>query len=217
MKILDLFAGTGGWTQAADPTDSIVSIELSARFSATHHLDIGDVQGVIHALGGWRPDLILASPPCNSFSTGSMGRMWTHDGEPKHPIAVEGKRLVLATRRIIERLEPTAFVIENPSARLRTLDLLDGIPMISTTYCHLGVARMKSTTLWTMGLPDIVLPPKCHNRPGKNRLPHPDDCCCKDHVSAQGEPHRHPGWREHRRGGSHPIRAEPTRHRVHRA
>ena len=45
-----------------------------------------------------------------------------------HPIAIEGMRLVLATLRLIAVLQPRYWVIENPRGRLRSLDLLAGIP-----------------------------------------------------------------------------------------
>jgi hypothetical protein len=121
----------------------------------------------------WRPDILFASPPCNSFSTGSMGKMWTHGSPPRpkrserypdgHPIAIEGMRLVSATLRLIAVLRPEFWVIENPRGRLRSLDLLAGIPRRTVWYCRLGLDRAKPTDLWGVFPPGLVLPPKCHN------------------------------------------------------
>ena len=82
--------------------------------------------GVLEAVP-WRPDVLFASPPCNSFSTGSMGKMWVHGSHPApkrserypggHPIAVEGMRPVSATLRLIAVLKPAYWVIENPRER----------------------------------------------------------------------------------------------------
>jgi site-specific DNA-cytosine methylase len=137
VRVLDLFSGARGWTAPFEPTDhSTFSIDIDSSFKADAHLDIGDVATVLHAVP-WRPDYIFASPPCNSFSTMTMGRMWTHDGEPKHRLAVEGRRLVLATLRIVSVLQPRfGWVIENPRARLRTLDLLQGVPVTTISQCQ---------------------------------------------------------------------------------
>lgn len=116
-----------------------------------------------------RPDALFASPPCNSFGTGPWARCGSTtrplpraqralpDG---HPIAVEGMRLVLATLRLIAVLQPTCWVIENPRGRLRSLDLLAGIPRRTVWYCRLGLDRAKAPDLWG------VFPPGSSCRPG---------------------------------------------------
>jgi hypothetical protein len=96
------------------------------------------------------------------------------------PIAVKGMRLVSATLRIIALLRPTHWVIENPRGRLRSLDLLKGVPRVTVWYCHLGEARAKPTDLWGVFPPGLELPPECHNR----RASHGPDCICRDHVAA---------------------------------
>jgi hypothetical protein len=147
-------------------------VDLARGFSADAHLDIGDVAAVLGVVP-WRPDVLFASPPCNSFSTGSMGKMWQLGAHPSpkrserypdgHPIAIEGMRLVLATLRLIAVLRPTYWVIENPRGRLRSLDLLAGIPSREVWYCRLGLDRAKPTDLWSVFPPGLELPPGCHN------------------------------------------------------
>ncbi len=56
--------------------------------------------------------------------------------------------MVLATLRAVLLLEPRYFVIENPRARLRSLELLEGLPRWTVWYCRLGEARAKPTDLW---------------------------------------------------------------------
>ena len=152
--MLDLFSGTKGWSQPFDDHGhETFSIDLDHRFEADAHIDIGDVAAVLRCVP-WRPDYIFASPPCNSFSTMTMGRMWTHDGQPKHRLAVEGRRLVLATIRIVSVLQPgLGWVIENPRAHLRSLDLLHGVPVQTISQCQYGTERQKMTDLFG------VLPP----------------------------------------------------------
>jgi hypothetical protein len=163
LRVLDLFSGLNGWTAPfRDHGHDVFSIDLDPRFDADAHVDISDV-GAVLTVVPWRPDIVFASPPCNSFSTMTMGRMWTYGGEPKHPLAVEGRRLVLATLRIITVLQPTYWTIENPRARLRTLDLLAGIPRATISQCQYGTGRQKMTDLFGMLPPSLVLRPRCRN------------------------------------------------------
>lgn len=165
MRVLDLFSGLNGWS---DPMwargHEVFSIDIDERFEADVYMDAGNVDAVIAALP-WVPDLIVASPPCTSFSTMVMGRNWTHDGQPRTPVAIEGLRLVAATLELIDRLEPELWIIENPRARLRTLGVMDGYGVRKTvTYCRLGDERMKPTDLWLGGdWESLDLPPMCHN------------------------------------------------------
>lgn len=102
-----------------------------------------------------------------------MGKMWRLGSIPSpkrsdrypdgHPVAVEGMRLVLATLRIIAMLQPAYWAIENPRARLRSLDLLAGIPRRTVWYWRLGLDRAKPTDLWGVFPPGLELPPGCHN------------------------------------------------------
>ena len=158
LRVLDLFSGLNGWGDPfREAGHEVFAIDVDSRFDADAYLDIGDVAAVLEAIP-WRPDVVFASPPCNSFSTGSMGKMWQHGSHPSpkrserhpdgHPIAIEGMRLVLATVRIIAVLRPDYWVIENPRGRLRSLDLLAGVPRRTVWYCRLGLDRAKPTDLW---------------------------------------------------------------------
>ncbi len=164
MKVLDLFAGLRGWS---DPWrwsgHQTFTIDLDSRFRVDAYLDIRDVAGVIRALP-WKPDVILASPPCAGFTTMNIGKNWYHDGRPKTFTAVMALSLVEATLDLIWRLNPKWFVIENPVAMLRSLPLLDHLERRTVTYCKLGEARMKPTDLWGGFPPSLVLPEPC--RPG---------------------------------------------------
>jgi hypothetical protein len=173
LRVLDLFSGLNGWGDPfPEAGHEVFAIDPDERFVADAHLDIGDVAAVLPVVP-WRPDAIFGSPPCNSFSTGSMGKMWAYGSHPGpkrserypdgHPIAIEGMRLVSATLRLITVLQPTYWVIENPRGRLRSLDLVAGIPRRTVWYCRLGLDRAKPTDLWGVFPPGLELPPACHN------------------------------------------------------
>jgi hypothetical protein len=173
LRVLDLFSGLDG---SGDPFreagHEVFAVDVDRKFSADAYLDIGDVAAVLDAVP-WQPDIVFASPPCNSFSTGSMGKMWMHGSHPSpkrserypdgHPIAIEGMRLVSATLRLVTVLQPRYWVIENPRGRLRSLDLLAGIPRRTVWYCRLGLDRAKPTGLWGVFPPGLELPSACHN------------------------------------------------------
>lgn len=165
MRVLDLFSGLRGWSDPfKERGHEICAVDIDARFDADLYRDIGDVPRLQYALAGWKPDIILASPPCTSFSTMTMGRNWTYDGEPRTNVARQGKRLILATIDIINDIDPPFWIIENPRARLRSLPFLRGAPARRTvTYCRLGETRMKPTDLWGGFPPSLVLPAMCHN------------------------------------------------------
>lgn len=163
MRVLDLFSGLNGWTEPfVEHGHEVYRVDIDDRFEADIYLDINDIEAVLSAIP-WRPGVILASPPCNSFSTMTMGKMWTYDGLPKHPLATDGLRNVVSTLKIIALLRPSWWVIENPRARLRSLDVLKGIPRTTITQCQYGMARMKPTDLWGVFPEGLSLHPMCRN------------------------------------------------------
>ena len=164
MRVLDLFSGLRGWSDPfKERGHDVFAIDIDKRFDADAYEDVGS-QWVAEFAHNYKPDVILASPPCTSFTTMTMGRNWTYDGRPRTPIAQEGLRLVLATIDIINDVDPPFWIIENPRARLRTLPYLLGAPERRTvTYCRLGERRMKPTDLWGGFPPGLDLPAMCHN------------------------------------------------------
>lgn len=171
MRIIDLFAGLCGWTSAADPDrDVVVTTDIDERFGTTVTADIlepdlGD--RLIDALGG-RPDVVLASPPCEAFTVMQIGRNWTGPTDipphaPKTERAVLALRIVERTRELLDELAPSYFVIENPRAKLRKLPVMAGLERRTVTYCQLGEPFMKPTDLWGGFPPSLVLPPPCRN------------------------------------------------------
>jgi hypothetical protein len=111
----------------------------------------------------WRPDVVLASPPCTGFSVMRIGRNWTMDNQPKTETARTGLRLVERALWVIDRCGPEFFVIENPRAKLRALPVLQHLFMRTVTYCQYGEERMKPTDLWGGFPPSLVLNEACKN------------------------------------------------------
>lgn len=145
MRVLDLFSGLGGWSAAfRDRGHAVVTLDLEQRFGSDIQADILNVNG----LGSF--DVILASPPCDTFSVMSIGRYWTGGKgayEPKNDRARLGLAIMHKTFELIDRANPRFYVIENPRGVMRKV--APRFPSVTTWYCQWGMPYAKPTDLWT--------------------------------------------------------------------
>lgn len=183
MNVLDCFAGLEGWSAPFRARGHDV---LSLDFDPAFGTDIvADILTWDPLSLPWRPDVIVASPPCEGFTVMQIGRNWTGPKDtPPHSPKTDTARLALAiverTRFVIDTLNPSFFVIENPVAKLRRLDVVADLERREVHYCHLGDTNMKPTDLWGGFPPSLVLPGLCH----QHRANHVAPCCCFDHAEA---------------------------------
>lgn len=164
MRVLDLFAGLKGWSSAF-PDHDVKTLDIESKFDCDITIDILDFEPGKH-LQGWKPDLLLASPPCNAFSVASIGHHWTGGKGayiPKSDFAVLSKEIVKKTLSIIEELDPMYWLLENPVGVLRKMPFMEGIERRTVTYCQYGENRMKPTDLWGGFPPSLRLRPRCKN------------------------------------------------------
>jgi hypothetical protein len=163
MRVIDLFSGAGGWSAPfIDAGDEVFRVEIDPRFPAELHADILTLTP--EDFPWWRPDLLLASPPCEGFSVMNIGKNWYHDGTPKTDTARMGLRLVKHTLALVAGLAPRYWIMENPRDKLRVLPVVDGLERRTVTYCQYGEKRMKPTDLWSDAWPPaLVLKPACKN------------------------------------------------------
>lgn len=185
MNVVDLFCGLKGWSAPfLDRGHHVWTTDIDPEFDPDLATDVRVLADI--AASGSKPfdtiDVLLASPPCESFSVASIGHHWTGGRRayvPKTNEARTGIELVKATLRLISIWQPRIAVIENPRGVLRNLGLLHD--PVTVWYCHYGETRAKPTDLWGYPFPDSWhARPKCHNR----RPGHPTECCCKDHEAA---------------------------------
>lgn len=162
MRVLDLFAGLGGWGSAfLERGHEVVSVDFEPRFNCTITADVFDLKA--SELGQF--EIVLASPPCEKFSVLTIGRNWHRDRRPKTAGAARSEALVWATRILIEDLDPAFFVIENPRAMLRKLTPLAHLERRTVTYCRYGHPTQKPTDLWGGFPPSLVLEAPCSGSP----------------------------------------------------
>ena len=161
MKVIDLFCGLKGWSRPfLDRGHEVWTTDIDPSFEPDLAKDFLELTP---ADLPWQPDIILASPPCETFSTMAMGRNWHHDGRPKTEKAETAEWLITALVQFIDDLSPDWFVVENPRARLRTLGLLPYEDRRTVWYCRLGEEVAKPTDLWGGFPQSLVLPSQCHN------------------------------------------------------
>ena len=160
MRVLELFAGTGSFSkQAAKRGHTIFTSDYDPQFDTDYPVDI--MQFDISKLH-FKPDVIWASPPCETFSVASIGRHWNMDRTPKTEAAIIGQDRVIKTLEIIEALQPGIFIIENPRGMLRKLPFMQHLYRYTVTYCQYGDTRMKPTDLWSNS-PNLRFRQPCKN------------------------------------------------------
>src|SRR5713101_6022792 len=99
MRVLDLFSGLGGFSQAfKDRGHSVTTFDINPDFHADYQGDIMRISRLEP-----EPDIILASPPCQTFSMMSLAKYWNIDNTPKNETAHRALALVLHTRNLIEQ------------------------------------------------------------------------------------------------------------------
>lgn len=167
MRVLDLFAGKGGWSQAfRDRGHEVVRVELEDWLEAEIHANVLDLT-VDDLPGPW--DIVLASPPCEKFSLMSVYHHWHFESDsgyvPRSSIVVEATRLALHTLYLLGNLETKAAIMENPRGLMRKV--LPYKPLATVSYCQYGDTKMKPTDLWLFGdARRFYFKPICKNRAG---------------------------------------------------
>lgn len=162
LNILELFAGTGSFSSVARKAGhKVFTSDYDPVFDTDYCVDIMDFD--IKKLP-FIPDIIWASPPCETFSVASIGHHWTGGKGayiPKTDQAKRGQEIVQRTIEIIEQLKPKYWFIENPRGVLRKMPFMQDFNRYTVTYCQYGDTRMKPTDIWTNA--NLELKPMCKN------------------------------------------------------
>lgn len=149
MKVLELFSGTASFSNVwKEAGHQVLTIDIDPKLKPDWCIDIMDLEAehIINYFG--KPDVIWASPPCQTFSVASLRCYWK-DGKPKNKKCLQGIELVKHTLKIINELKPKYWFIENPRGMLRKMDFMPENSRKYVTYCRYGKPYMKPTDIWT--------------------------------------------------------------------
>ncbi len=140
---IDLCAGLGGFSRAFKEREDweVITVDINPKFNTTMVLDLIDVVEHPEDHGdfwGLKPDVIVASPPCERFSIASA--TWPLPG------IYNAMRVAGAVMEIITRMQPEGWIIENPRGRLR---YFIGKPHATYNLNRLGYRTVKPTDFWT--------------------------------------------------------------------
>jgi len=146
IKVLDLFSGLGGFSEAfLRSGDEVVRVENNPLLSEVPNTSIECVRQVRDRLLEYKQtgqpireiDVVLASPPCYEFSLAySAPRVKAQrNGEEWNP----SLELIEITLEIIELIQPRWWVIENVVGSARYFEKLGLIPrQVSRPYLLYG-------------------------------------------------------------------------------
>lgn len=155
MKTVELFCGTKSFSKVAQSRGhTTFTTDIDKKFNPDMVADILKILPNISAMDC--PDIMWASPPCETFSVASIGKYWNEDHTPKDPRAVKGLEILDKAIFLIKHNKPRYFFIENPRGKMRKIidkifqkyDIKDYVRH-TVTYCQYGDTRMKPTDIWT--------------------------------------------------------------------
>lgn len=136
---LDLCAGLGGFSRAFKDREDweVVTVDYNSKFQPDIIAKVEDLleDEKFMAL---RPDVILASPPCERWSIANS--QWPQEG------IYEAAKALGACLEIIARMKPKGWILENPKGRMRWFLRK---PRATVSLLQFGYKTVKPTDFWT--------------------------------------------------------------------
>jgi len=144
MKVLDLFSGLGGFSQAfKDRGHNVVTVDINPKFKPIICMNVRWLEAKSLLMTYEYFDVVLASPPCECFSVASIGNHWKDNKPDKN--TQEAINIIKDLLNLIIDLHPKYWFLENPRAMLRTII---GNPPVTVFYAQYGEDRLKPTDIW---------------------------------------------------------------------
>lgn len=147
LVLLDLFSGKCGWSNPwRERGHEVFTVDWQSRFKPDLCIDISylTVSKLPYRRG--EVDVILASPPCDTFSYANRVPHW-QNGVPLSVSAAKAARLVQRTLQLIQYYQPKSWIIENPRGHMSRLKVLESYDLRYITQCQYGMPFQKPTML----------------------------------------------------------------------
>jgi len=149
MKLLELFAGSRSVGKVAERMGfEVFSVDF-LPFKGIDIFGLRDIEEFTPADVPWEPDVIWASPPCQSYSLAAISHHRNMDRSPKTEFADKSDRLVKNTLAIIRAFPDAIWYMENPNATLQKMSFMRGIHRVTVWYCRYGDLAAKPTNIFS--------------------------------------------------------------------
>jgi len=146
MRVIDLFSGLGGASQAfIDRGHDVIRYDIDPKFKDVPNTIIQDVRELIWNLDLSGVKIVLVGFPCNCFSVLANHITW-----PKGIPREQTKEMIVFVRDLKDWLEQSPvdyYIIENPMGMMRN-SLALGKPSATIAYAAYGSPYLKKTDLW---------------------------------------------------------------------
>lgn len=160
MNILELFSGSGTISKEFESMGhNVFSIDIRKRKGICEpSLRKSILQVSLKDIPFEKVDVVWASPPCDVFSKAAANFHWDKEGKPKTEKCLEHLRLLRKTLKLIEKIDPDYFFIENPDGKMKYRKELVNFLIrnhgktIKVNYRDYGFSTLKPTTIFTNAL-----------------------------------------------------------------
>lgn len=159
MNVIELFSGSGVISRKfRERGHNVFSIDIRKRKGICEPDLRKDIMRVtLRDIPFEKVDVVWASPPCDVFSK-AAGHFHWKGNIPITPKCLEHIYLLKKTLKLIERIKPGTFFVENPDGKMKYMpDLVNFLirnnAMTKKAYYSLyGFGTLKPTTIFTNAL-----------------------------------------------------------------
>ena len=148
--MIELFSGSGIMAETFKKAGyKVFTIDFNKELKADLNINILDFDINMLPDDFKSPDVIWASPPCQTFSIAAIQYYWDPGKKPKNYKTYIGLAIVKKTVEIIQELKPKYWFIENPVGMLRFQPFMLKHIRKTINFCQYGSDYMKPTDIWT--------------------------------------------------------------------